>query len=276
MVTLARLRHPAALQPVQQYRRPRSLEMQMKRLYGTTDFSRRAVLKMTGAAAALSVLPLAARFANAADARKMKIGIIGSGHVGSALGGVWARAGNDVMFSSRNLDNDKKLAAEVGANARAGTPQQAAAFGQVILFAVPYSAFPELVKSLGDSLKGKVVINASNPFPQRDGEIATQAREQGAGVFDAQLLPGALVVRAFNAIPAARMASAHEDPGKIGMPIAGDTRAIESASRLVRQAGFEPVVIGGLDMAKYLMPGTPLQGEHTPDEVRSIAATLKP
>jgi 8-hydroxy-5-deazaflavin:NADPH oxidoreductase len=248
----------------------------MKRLNGTPDFSRRAVLKMTGAAAAVSVLPLAAGIANAADAQKMKIGIIGSGHVGSALGGVWAKAGNDVMFSSRNLDNDKKLAAEVGANARAGTPQQAAAFGQVILFAVPYSAFPELIKSLGDSLKGKVVINASNPFPQRDGEIATQARDQGAGVFDAQLLPGALVVRAFNAIPAARMASAHEDPGKIGMPIAGDKRAIESASRLVRQAGFEPVVIGGLDMAKYLMPGTPLQGEHTPDEVRSIAATLKP
>jgi hypothetical protein len=180
------------------------------------------------------------------------------------------------MFSSRNLDNDKKLAAEVGANARAGTPQEAAAFGQIILFAVPYSAFPELIKSLGDSLKGKVVINASNPFPQRDGEIANQAREQGAGLFDAHLLPGALVVRAFNAVPAARMASAHDDPGKIGMPIAGDKKAIESASLLVRQAGFEPVVVGGLDMAKYLMPGTPLAGEHTPEEVRSIAATLKP
>jgi len=159
---------------------------------------------------------------------------------------------------------------------RAGTPQEAAAFGQVVLFAVPYSAFPELLKSLGASLKGKVVINASNPFPQRDGEVANQARDQGAGLFDAQLLPGAFVIRAFNAVPAARMASAHEDPGKIGMPIAGDKQAIEIASRLVREAGFEPVVVGGLDMAKYLMPGTPLAGEHTPDEVRSIAATLKP
>src|SRR3984957_13496718 len=248
----------------------------MKRLYGTTDFSRRALLKVAGAAAALSALSLAAGIVNAADSQKMKIGIIGSGHVGSALGGVWAKAGNDVMFSSRNLDNDKKLAAEVGPNARAGTPQQAAAFGQVILFAVPYSAFPELIKSLGDSLKGKVVINASNPFPQRDGEIATQARDQGAGQFDAHLLPGAFVVRAFNAVPAALMASAHEDPGKIGLPIAGDANGIDVPSRLVREAGFEPVVVGGLDMAKYLMPGTPLGGEHTPDEVRSIAATLKP
>lgn len=245
-------------------------------MHRTLRFSRRDMLMATGVAVALTVLPITARMANAADAKKMKIGIIGSGHVGSALGGVWAKAGNEVMFSSRNLDNDKKLAAEVGASARAGTPQEAAAFGEVILFAVPYSAFPELTKNLGNSLKGKVVINASNPFPQRDGEIANQAREEGAGLFDAHLLSGALVVRAFNAVGAARMASAHEDPGKIGMPMAGDKKAIEIASRLVREAGFEPVVVGGLDMGKYLMPGTPLAGEHTPDEVRRIAATLKP
>jgi predicted dinucleotide-binding enzyme len=234
------------------------------------------MLKVIGAAAALWVLPITVSIVNAADSQRLKIGIIGSGHVGSALGSSWAKSGNEVMFSSRNLENDKKLAAEVGANARAGTPQEAAAFGQVILFAVPYSAFPELMKNLGNSLKGKVVINASNPFPQRDGEIANQAREEGPGLFDAHLLSGALVVRAFNAVGAARMASAYKDPGKIGMPIAGDNKAIEIASRLVREAGFEPIVVGGLDMAKYLMPGTPLAGEHTPDEVRRIAATLKP
>jgi predicted dinucleotide-binding enzyme len=246
------------------------------KMRGTLWFSRRDLLKATGAAFALSALPIAASTVNAADDKKLKVGIIGSGHVGSALGGVWAKAGNQVMFSSRNLEFDKKLATEVGANGHAGTPQEAAAFGQVILFAVPYSAFPDLVKSFGNSLKGKVVINASNPFPQRDGEIANQAREEGAGLFDAHLLPGALVVRAFNAVGAARMASAHEDPGKIGMPIAGDEKAIKSASQLIREAGFEPVVVGGPEMGKYLMPGTPLAGEHTPDEVRSIAATLKP
>ena len=243
----------------------------MRRIH---QFTRRDMLKATSVAAAVIVLPITASIVNAAD--KMKIGIIGSGHVGSALGGVWAKAGNEVMFSSRNLDDDKKLATEVGAHAHAGTPQEAAAFGQVILLAVPYGAFPELTNSLSNSLKGKVVINASNPFPQRDGEIANQAREEGVGLFDAHLMPGALVVRAFNAVPAARMASAHENPGKIGMPIAGDKKAIEIASRLVREAGFEPVVVGGLEMGKYLMPGTPLAGEHTPDEVRGIAATLKP
>jgi 8-hydroxy-5-deazaflavin:NADPH oxidoreductase len=238
--------------------------------------TRRDVLKVTGAATALSVLPLTASVAEAAEGQKVKIGIVGSGHVGSALGGVWAHAGHEVMFSSRNLEQDQKLAAEVGANARAGTPEQAAAFGQVLLFAVPYSALPELAKSLGSSLKGKVVINASNPFPQRDGDIATQAQKKGAGLFDSQLLQGAYVVRAFNAVGAARMASAHEDPGKIGMPVAGDKRAIRVASGLIREIGFVPVVVGGLDMARYCMPGTPLAGEHTPDEVRSIAATLKP
>jgi hypothetical protein len=246
----------------------------MKSKFDIAALSRRDLLRVTAALAALGTLPLTASTATAAE-RTVRIGIIGSGHVGSALGGVWAKAGNEVMFSSRNLDNDKQLAAQVGAHARAGTPKQAADFGQVILIAVPYSALPDLVKSLGDSLKGKVVINASNPVPRRDGEIATQAREKGAGVFDAQLMAGAYVVRAFNAVPAAQMASAHEDPGKIGLPIAGDRKAIPLASGLVREAGFEPVVVGGLDMAKYLMPGTPLAGDHTPAQIRSIAATLK-
>jgi predicted dinucleotide-binding enzyme len=240
------------------------------------DPGRRNLLKAAGGVALLSVLPMTL-WVGAADGKKLKIGIIGSGHVGSALGEVWAKAGHPVLFSSRNLENDRKLAAEVGANSRAGTPQDAAAFGEVILLAVPYSAYPELITSVGTELKGKVVINASNPFPQRDGQIGEQARTQGAGLFDAQALPGALVVRAFNAIGSARMASAHSDPGKIGLPIAGDDKkALEVTSQLAREIGFEPVVVGGLDMGKYLMPGTPLAGEHSPDELRAIAAKLKP
>jgi predicted dinucleotide-binding enzyme len=90
------------------------------------------------------------------------------------------------------------------------------------------------------------------------------------------LLPGARIVRAFNAIGFARMGAAHEQPGKIGMPIAGDDKqAIDTASRLVRDIGYEPVLVGGLAMGRYLMPGTPLAGERTPDEIRQVAATLK-
>jgi 8-hydroxy-5-deazaflavin:NADPH oxidoreductase len=235
---------------------------------------RRDFLKVAGAAAALSALPFTERVA-AAD--KMKIGMIGSGNVGSALGRVWAKAGHEVMFSSRNLDSDKELAASIGANARAGTPREAAAFGEVLVFAVPYGALPELGKALADSLEGKVVIDACNPFPQRDGEIANRARERGAGIVSAELLPGARIVRAFNAVGAARMGQAHEQPGKIGMPIAGDDKqAIEIASRLIREIGYEPVLIGGQDRGKYLLPGTPLSGERPAEEIRKIAATLQP
>jgi predicted dinucleotide-binding enzyme len=73
------------------------------------------------------------------------------------------------------------------------------------------------------------------------------------------------------------MGAAHQQPGeRIGMPIAGDDpKAIELASGLIREIGYEPVLIGGLAMGKHLMPGTPLAGERTPDQIRQIAATLK-
>jgi len=72
------------------------------------------------------------------------------------------------------------------------------------------------------------------------------------------------------------MGSVHEEPGRVGMPIAGDdAKAVEVASRLIRDIGFEPVLVGGLAMGKHLMPGTPLAGEHSPAEIRKIAATLK-
>ena len=235
------------------------------------DADRRQLLKLAAAAAALGALPV-----QAATSTSTRIGVVGSGKVGSAIGRSWIKSGHEVMFSSRNLDHDKKLASELGAKARAGSPAEATAFGEAVLIAVPYGALPELGKTLGGALKGKVVIDACNPFPARDGEIANRAREKGAGLTSAELLPGARIVRAFNAIGAARMGAAIDSPGKVGMPIAGDDpQAIALASRLIRDVGYEPVLIGGLDMGKYLMPGTPLAGEHAPAEIRDIVAKLK-
>jgi hypothetical protein len=232
---------------------------------------RRRFLVVCGAGIAAAALHLSAR-----SAEKMKIGIIGSGNVGSALGGVWVKAGHEVMFSSRHIEHDQALAAGLGAGARAGTPREAATFGDVLLVAVPYGALPEVGKDLADLIKGKVIIDTCNPFPKRDGEIADWAREKGAGLASAELLPGARVVRAFNAVGAARMASAHQEPGRIGMPIAGDdAEAVAVASGLIREIGFEPVLIGGLAMGKYLMPGTPLAGERSAEEIRQIAAGLE-
>jgi hypothetical protein len=223
---------------------------------------------LAGAAVAAGALPLRA-------AERTKIGIVGSGRVGSAIGAVWVSAGHEVMFSSRNIDNDRALASRLGGGARAGTPREAAAFGEVVMVSVPYGALPSVGKDLGDLLKGKVVIDTCNPFPGRDGKIADWAREKGAGVASAELLPGARLVRAFNAIGAARMGSAHEAPGRVGMPIAGDdASAIAVASRLIRAIGYEPVLIGGLEKGRYLIPGSPLAGERSAAEIRRIAETL--
>jgi predicted dinucleotide-binding enzyme len=235
------------------------------------DQHRRSFLVAAGAAVTAATLPFSSR---AAD--KVKIGIIGSGHVGSAIGAVWVRAGHEVMFSSRHIEQDKSLAADLGDGARAGTPREAAAFGDVLMVSVPYGALPAVGKDLADLIKGKVVIDTCNPFPGRDGDIADWAREKGAGLASAELLPGARLVRAFNAIGAASMGSAYKEPGRVGMPIAGDdAEALEVASRLIREVGYEPVVIGGLAMGRYLIPGTALGGEHSADEIRKIAAGLE-
>jgi predicted dinucleotide-binding enzyme len=234
---------------------------------------RREILRI--AAVAAVAIPLGNAIGQ--GAARPRLGLIGSGNVGSNLGRVWAMKGYEVMFASKDLEADKRVAAQAGGKARAGTPQEAAAFGEVLVFAVPYGALPELGKSLAAQLRGKVVIDACNPFPQRDGAIADEAREQGAGVVSARLLSGARIVRAFNAVGAARMGAVNATPGQVGMPIASDdAQAVTVASQLIRDIGFEPVLVGGLAMGKYLMPGTPLAGEHSPDEIRRIAATLKP
>ena len=94
---------------------------------------RRDFLRAAAAGVALGILPHAV---GAADG--LKIGIIGSGRIGSTLGGLWLKAGHEVMFSSLDLEQDKALAARLGGKARAGATREAAAFGEVLLTAVPY------------------------------------------------------------------------------------------------------------------------------------------
>jgi len=237
--------------------------------------ARREFLRLTGLVVSLGSLPLAARIAFAQDA-KLKIGTVGSGRVGAALGGAWIKAGHEVMFSSLDLEHDRKLAASLGPKARAGSPREAAAFGDVLLVSVPYGALPAVGKDLAELLKGKIVLDTCNPFPGRDGDIANWARQKGAGLASAELLPGARIVRTFNAVSYSQMAAAAERSERMAMPMASDdAQAVTVVSRLVRDVGYDPVLIGPLAMGKHLMPGTPLAGEHKPDEIRRIAATLK-
>lgn len=240
--------------------------------------SRRRFLETAAATTALLTLNALPRSLRGAgdESDKRKIGIIGSGRVGGTLGSVWVKAGHDVMFSSRHIERDRELAAGLGPYAHAGTPTEAAAFGDVVMVSVPYHALPDVRDSVGELLEGKVVIDTCNPFLGRDGELAQWAREKGAGLASKELLPGAHVVRAFNAIGSARMGQAHEEPGQVGMPIASDdAEAVEVVAPLIRDIGYEPVLVGGLEMGKYLMPGTPLAGEHTPERIRELVATLE-
>ena len=241
----------------------------------TVHMSRRLVLRST-AVLVLSALPPGLR---AAEARKgLKIGVVGSGRVGGTLGALWVKAGHEVMFSSLDLEHDRKLAASIGPGARAGTPKEAAAFGEALFFAVPYSALPGLGKELAAEIKGKIVLDASNPVPGRDGPMAKEALAKGTGVASPEFLPGTRIVRAYNEVSYIRMREdAHRAGERLGIPIAGDdVQAIKTAVRLVQDAGHEPVIVGGLARAREFDYGTPVFGRPmTASELRQ-ALGLKP
>jgi 8-hydroxy-5-deazaflavin:NADPH oxidoreductase len=227
---------------------------------------------------ALAALPQVA--AAQAMGSPLKIGMVGAGREGGSLGSLFAKAGHQVMFSSRHPENLKELVAGLVPLAQAGTVEEAIAFGDVVVVAVPYTAMEQIGKAHGDALAKKVlVMDVSNPIPRRDGEDFVKAvnEQGGAGLVTAKLLPGAPIVRAFNAIGYGRLAELALRAGeRAGVPIAGDDpKAIKVAEDLIRESGFEPVLVGGLAMGKHLAPGTLLAGEHTPAEIRQIARSLK-
>ena len=193
----------------------------------------------------------------------MKIGIIGSGNIGGTLGVLWAQAGHNVFFSSRHPDELGDLVKRAGPSAQAGMPRQAAAFGDVVLISVPYGAVPQVGRDFAAELAGKVVLETGNPYPTRDGAMAEPALAKGTGLASAEFLPGVRLVRAFNSIPAHALANeANRSGERIGVPLAGDDPgALEIASHLVRDAGFEPVVVGPLASASKFDRGTPVYGQ---------------
>jgi predicted dinucleotide-binding enzyme len=190
----------------------------------------------------------------------MMIAIIGSGHIGGTVGRLWVSSGHDVCFGSRHPDELRTRLHAQNVPAHVGTVEEAAAFGDVVFTAVPYGSWPDLARTLGDALAGKVVMDAANPYPQRDGLAAQEAIDagQGSGVPIAALLPGARLVRAFNSVFWRTLESeAHRKGERVGVPLAGDDdEALEVAARLVTDAGFDPVVVGPLVRARDFDPGT--------------------
>lgn len=229
---------------------------------------RHSLTRRTLLSAAASLLAISPVLAQA----KPKIGVIGAGRIGGTLARHWANAGYRVMISARSLEEVQKLAAEIGHGVTAGTPQQAAAFGDVVLISVPFGALPQVGKDNAAQLKGKIVLDTCNPYLGRDGEMAREALEKGTGMVVPTYLPGVRLVRAFNQVSAAALASeAHRAGEKIGVPLASDDKqAMAVAQQLVRDAGFDPVVVGGLATAKSFDQGAAAYRTLTARELRAI------
>lgn len=193
-------------------------------------------------------------------AKPMRIGFIGSGNIGGAIGELLAKAGHEVFFSSRNPDNLKALVARVGPRARAGTPKDAIAFGDVVFLGVPYSSMPQIGQDYAAALKGKIVMDAGNPNPRRDGPIAEAAVAKGAGIATQEHLPGARIVRAFNQLNnKVFLSEAHRAGEKLAVPLGGDDKdALAVVARLVADAGFEPVIVGSLADSKSFDSSAPI------------------
>jgi 8-hydroxy-5-deazaflavin:NADPH oxidoreductase len=223
---------------------------------------------LLGAATAVGLLP---QPAPAAAVAPLRIGIIGSGHIGGTLAKLWVQAGDEVLLSSRNPDELKALAQSLGPHARVGTPAEAARYGQAVLLAVPYPALKDVAQEVGSALRGKVVLDATNPYPPGSAAAIEVAAAGGTGVTTPRSLPGAVVVRAFSTLPYAILQqNAQRSGAPLAIPIAGDNpRALRIARRLVHDAGFEAVVVGGLAAAKRFDVGSALNKPYTPAELRT-------
>ncbi|NMG29819.1 NAD(P)-binding domain-containing protein [Aromatoleum evansii] len=233
------------------------------------DGRRRELLFAAAAMLALAALPGVAT--GASDG--FRIGIIGTGRIGGALAELWAKAGHELLVSSRHPDDLKPLAARLGANVRVGTPREAAGFGDVVLIAVPYGALPQVGRDYAGLMARKVVLETGNPRRERDGPMATPALERGTGVASAEYLPGVRLVRAFTSVPYLALRSeAHRAGERVGVPLAADDRdALAVAARLVEDAGFEPVPVGGLARARDFDIGSPVFGRAlTARELRQV------
>jgi Predicted dinucleotide-binding enzymes len=228
------------------------------------DRGRRAVLEGAGALILTAMLRPAVALGQTASEPKMKIGTIGAGNIGGTIGGLWVKSGHPVFFSSRHPEELKDLVAGLGPLAQAGPVDQAIAFGDVVFIAVPYGAVPQIGRDYGKLLAGKIVLDANNAVASRDGAIADEVERNGIGVTSQKYLPGTRLVRAFNTLSYMIFASEANRPApRLAVPIAGDDQeAVQVAATLVRDAGFDPVVIGKLADARRFQRGAPGYGRN--------------
>jgi len=187
----------------------------------------------------------------------MRIGILGSGLMGSKLGTIFARAGHEVVFSyARSEQKLKKLAREAGERARAGTPREAVQDAGAVVLAIHWSRLDDVLEQAGD-LKSKVVISCSLPMNDANTELVVAHTSSGAEEL-AKKVPGAHVVSAFNTVPSEVLFGTYEARRKSRKPsliYCGDhRRSKEVAATLIADAGFDPLDAGPLRLARYSEP----------------------
>ena len=184
----------------------------------------------------------------------MKIGIIGSGNVGKALGENWLKKGHQVLFSySRDLQKLRAYTAGLGGKASAGTPVEAVKFGEVVLFAPPWAAVEDALRAAGP-FTGKILIDCTNPLkPDLSGLAFGHTTSAGEEI--ARRATGARVVKAFNTTGAENMTNPQFGSQRATMFICGDDEGAKSiVGGLARDAGFEAVDAGSLSIARLLEP----------------------
>lgn len=202
----------------------------------------------------------------------MQVGIIGAGFIARALAQNLLRAGHEVMLSnSRGPQSLRSTVASL--KCKVGTVAEAAAFGEVVAVAIPMSAWRELP---ADALAGKVVIDIMNYYPERDGPIAELEGGLGTSELIAMQLPGAKVVKAFNAIMANDLHNNPRPPGapdRKALPIAGDDAGAKAqVAKLVEQVGFDVVDAGALQEGWRFERARPAYC--VPMDKATLAATL--
>jgi predicted dinucleotide-binding enzyme len=206
----------------------------------------------------------------------MRIGIIGAGHIGRALAAHFIRAGHDVVVSNaRGPETLQDLVSELGARASAGTPAEAARLGDVVVVSVPFGRFRDLP---AEELRGKIVVDTNNYYPQRDGhfEELDDDRATSSELLQTQL--GARVVKAFNAMYWERLRDYGRrvgDPDRVGVPISGDdAHAKRVVAGLIDDIGFDAVDAGPLaNGGRKHQPGAPAYAADLPTaELRALLA----
>jgi len=189
----------------------------------------------------------------------MRIGILGSGLMGGKLGTLFARAGHEVVFSyARSEKKLKRLARQAKANARAGTPGEAAREADALLLAVHWSRVDNVLKQAGD-LSDKIIVSCSLPMNANSTELVVAHTSSGAESI-AKKVPRSRVVAAFGTVPSEVLFGVFEAKRKAKRPslvYCGDDRgAKDVAAELIRDVGFDPLDVGPLRIARYMEPFT--------------------